>query len=100
MKAEVQRQIDALADDGFIVPLTSPMASPPVCVLKGKNGTSGFRLAVDNKYVNSFTQDDAYIMPNLNDLVHKVGLTNFITTTDSTVIADTGSCRSNQKIDG
>jgi len=82
MKAEVQRQIDELADDGFIVPSTSPMASPLVCVLKGKDGTGGIRLAVDYKYVNSFTQNDAYILPNLNDLIHKVGSANFITTTD------------------
>lgn len=82
MKAEVQRQIDELANDGFIVPSTSPMASPIVCVLKGKDGSGGIRLAVDYKYVNSFTQNDAYILPNLNDLIHKVGSANFITTTD------------------
>jgi Reverse transcriptase (RNA-dependent DNA polymerase) len=82
MKVEVQRQIDELADDGFIVPSTSPMASPLVCVLKGKDGTGGIRLAIDCKYVNSFTQNDAYVMPNLSDLIHKVGSANFITTTD------------------
>jgi len=38
MKTEVQRQIDELADDGFIFSSTSPMASPLVCVLKGKDG--------------------------------------------------------------
>jgi len=58
MKAEVQRQIDELADDGFIVPSTSPMASPLVCVLKAKDGKGSVRLAVDYKYVNSFTQND------------------------------------------
>jgi len=65
MKADVQRQIDELADDGFIIPSTSPMASPLVCVLKGKDGKGGVRLAVDYKYVNSFTQNDAHVMPNL-----------------------------------
>jgi len=30
------------------------------------------QLAVDYKYVNSVTQNDAYVMPNLNDLIHKV----------------------------
>jgi len=80
MKAEVQRQIDELADDGFIVPSTSPMASPLVCVLKGNYGQGGVRLAVDYQYVNSFTQNDAYVMPHLNDLLHKVGSANFITT--------------------
>jgi hypothetical protein len=82
MKPEVQRQIDELARDGFIVPSSSPMASPLVCVLKGKDGKGGIRLAVDYKYVNSFTQNDAYVMPNLNDLIQKVGSAKFITTTD------------------
>jgi len=57
------------------------MAIPLVCVSKGKvDGKGGVRLAVDYKYVNSLTQNDAYVMPNLNDLRHKVGSANFITT--------------------
>ena len=59
------------------MPSTSAMASPLVCVLKGKDGTGGIRLAVDYKYVNSLTQNDAYIMPNLNDLMQKVGSANY-----------------------
>ena len=82
MKTEVQRQIDELVKDGVIGPSSSPMASPLVCVLKGKDGKGGVRLAVDYKYVNSFTQNDAYVMPNLNDLIQKVGSAKFITTTD------------------
>jgi len=78
MKAEVQRQIDELADDGFIVPSTSPIMSPLDCVLKDKDGKGGVRLVVDYRYVNSFTQNDA----NLNDLIYKVSSANFITTTD------------------
>jgi len=82
MKVEVQHQIEDLADDGFIVPSTSTMASSSVCVLYGKDGKGGVRLAVDYSYVNTFTQNDAYVMHNLNDLIHKVGSANFITTTD------------------
>jgi len=59
MKAEVQRQTDELADDGFIVPSTSPMASHLVCVLKSKDGKGGVKLAVDYEYINSYTQNDA-----------------------------------------
>jgi len=43
MKAEVQRQIDELADDGFTVPSTRHMASPLVYVLKGKAGKKGVK---------------------------------------------------------
>jgi hypothetical protein len=82
LKAEVQRQIDVLINDGFIVPSGSPMASPLVCILKGRDGKAGVRLAIDYRYVNLFTLKDAYIMPNMNDLLQKVGSANFITTAD------------------
>ena len=82
LKSEVQRQVDELVENGFIVPSTSPMASPLVCVLKGKDGKGGVRLAIDYRYVNSFSQNDAYVMPNLNDLIQKVGSAYFISTTD------------------
>ena len=56
LREEVQSQIDGLIKDGFIVPSTSPMASPLVCVLKGREGKAGVRLAIDYRYVNRFTQ--------------------------------------------
>jgi hypothetical protein len=40
------------------------------------------RLAIDYHYVNLFSLKDAYIMPNMNELLHKVGSANFITTAD------------------
>jgi len=80
MKAEVQRHIDELADDGFIVPSTSLMASPLVCVLKGKDGKGEVRLAVDMLIASHIMT--RMFMPNLNDIIHKVGSANFITTTD------------------
>jgi hypothetical protein len=39
---EVRRQIDELIKDGFIVPSNSPMASPLICVLKGRDGNLVF----------------------------------------------------------
>ena len=44
LKREVARQIQELLDLGFIQPSISPMASPIVCVLKGKDGKNGVRL--------------------------------------------------------
>lgn len=46
LKAEVDRQIQEMLDQGIIQPSQSPMASPLVCVLKGKDGKDGVRLAV------------------------------------------------------
>jgi len=59
LKPEVDRQIQEMLDNGIIRPSRSPMASPLVCVLKGKEGCDGVRLAVDYRYVNRFIRDDA-----------------------------------------
>jgi len=64
----------------LIQPSTSPMASPIVCVLK-KQG--GIRLAVDYRYLNSFTVSDAFPMPTVNDCLLKLGAANFISTFDA-----------------
>jgi hypothetical protein len=82
LKDEVRRQIDGLIKDGFIVPSNNPMASPLVCVLKGRDGKSGVHLAIDYKYVNRFTVNDAYVMPNISDVLQKVGSSKFITSVD------------------
>jgi hypothetical protein len=82
LKIEVQRQIDELIKDGFIVLSASPMASPLVSILNGRDGKAGARLAIDYRYVIFFTLKDAYIMPNMNDLLQKVGSDNFVTTAD------------------
>jgi len=47
LKPEVDRQIQELLKLGFIRPSKSEMASPLVCILKGKDGKDGVRLAVD-----------------------------------------------------
>ena len=44
LKDEVQRQIDEMLAMGIIKPSKSEMASPIVCVLKGKDGKDGVRL--------------------------------------------------------
>ena len=47
LKPEVDHQIQEMLDNGIILPSQSPMASPLVCVLKGKGGCNGIRLAID-----------------------------------------------------
>ena len=51
------------------------MASPIVCVTK-RNG--GVRLAVDYRYLNSFTVPDAYQMVTVNEILNKMGSANYI----------------------
>jgi len=44
LKPEVARQLQELLDMGIIHKSTSAIASPIVCVLKGRNGENGVRL--------------------------------------------------------
>jgi len=73
LKPEVDRQIQAMLKTGIIRPSLSPMASPLVCVLKGKNGCDGVRLAVDYSNVNRFKRNDAYPLPDLSGIFQRIG---------------------------
>ena len=82
LKPEVDGQIEDMLKNGIIRKSTSPMASPLVCVLKGKAGCNGVRLAVDYRYVNSYTLGDAYPLPDLQSIFQKIGSSNLITICD------------------
>jgi len=76
LKPEVDKQIQEMLQNGIIRKSNSPMASPLVCVLKGKEGCDGVRLAVDYRCVNSFTHDDSYPLPGLQSIFQRVGHSN------------------------
>ena len=80
LKQEIERQVDVLLKLGFIVPSKSPMASGVMCVVKPDKT---IRMAYDYRYVNSHTVCDAFPMPNLTDVMHRVGKGRFITVTDA-----------------
>ena len=82
LKPEVARQIQELLDLGFIEPSNSEMASPIVCVLKGRNGENGVRMCCDYRYLNKFTKGDAYPTPDISDIIHRVGGANWISSWD------------------
>jgi len=79
-KPDVEKQIRELLDMGLVRPSVSPMASPIVCVAK-KNGR--VRLAVDYRYVSSFTVADAYPMVTVNEILNKMESANYISLFDS-----------------
>ena len=66
------RQIQELLDLGFIQPSDSEMASPIVCVLKGRNSENGVRLCCDYRYLNKFTREEACPAPDMSGVVHKM----------------------------
>ena len=80
LKPDVDRQIRELLKLGLIRPSNSPMASPIVCVTK-KDG--GVRIAVDYRYLNSFTVGDAYPMATIDDVLRKIGHARYISTYDA-----------------
>ena len=80
IKPEVDRQIHELLEMGLIQPLSSPMASPIVCVAK-KDGS--VRIACDYRYLNSYTVGDAYPMPTIDEVLRNVGKGRFISTFDA-----------------
>jgi len=82
LKPEVDRQIQEMLRNDIIRPSQSPMASPLVCVLKGKDGCNGVRLAVDYRYVNRFTRSDAYPLPDISSVFQRVGQSRYITVVD------------------
>ena len=83
LKPEVDKQINDLLKRGFIKPSKSPMASPLVCVLKGKDGKDGVRLAIDYRYLNKYTIADAFPMPDMADVVQRIGMAKYISTFDA-----------------
>lgn len=79
-RAEVNKQIQELLDQGLIRPSISPMASPIVCVAK-KDG--GVRIAVDYRYLNKYTVGDAFPMSTVNETLSKIGSAKFISSFDA-----------------
>jgi len=82
LKAEVAHQIKELLELGFIKPSKSEMVSPMVCVLKGRDGTGGVRIAIDYRYVNKYTVGESCPIPAIDEVMHRVGKANYISTFD------------------
>ena len=73
LKSEVARQIQELLDLGFIEPSNSEMASPIVCVLKGRNGEMGRECAVIIATSINSPGEMHTPTPDISDIIHKVG---------------------------
>ena len=82
-KPEVNRQIAELLRLGFIEPSTSPMASPIVCVLKGKDIKNGLRIAIDYRYVNRYTLPNVTPLSDISEIIQKVGRCRYISVFDA-----------------
>jgi len=50
-------------------------------LIEGKGGCDGIRLAVDYRYVNKFTVEDAYPLPNIQSIYQSMSKSNIISVT-------------------
>jgi len=78
----VEDQIQELLNLGIIKPSQSEMRSPIVCVLKGKDCKDGVRIAADYRYLNKYCPSDAHPMPDISDLIQRVGQARYISVCD------------------
>lgn len=83
-KEEVQRQIMKMLEQGIIRHSNSPWSSP-VWVVPKKMDASGqkkWRLVIDYRKLNEKTVEDRYPIPNINDILDKLGKCLYFTTLD------------------
>lgn len=83
-KAEVQEQIAKLLNQNIIRPSYSPWSSPVWIVPKKKDasGKQKWRLVIDYRKVNEKTITDKYPIPNINELLDKLGRCMYFSTVD------------------
>lgn len=85
-REEVQTQIGKMLEQGIIRPSTSAW-SAPIWVVPKKSDASGkikWRLVIDFRKLNEKTIDDKYPIPNISDILDKLGKCQYFTTLDLT----------------
>lgn len=83
-KEEVKNQIFQMLQDGIIRPSCSPWSSPVWIVPKkvDASGKQKWRIVIDYRKVNEKTIDDRYPLPNISDILDKLGRSQYFTTLD------------------
>lgn len=83
-KEEVKTQIEDLIRQNIIQPSKSPFNSPIFLVPKKQDasGKKKFRLVIDYRKLNKKTVDDKYPIPNITDILDKLGKCQLFSTLD------------------
>lgn len=83
-KEEVRRQISDMLDQGIIRPSYSPWSSPVWIVPKKKDasGKQKWRLVIDYRKLNEKTVSDRYPLPNISEILDKLGKCLYFSTLD------------------
>ncbi|KAL1448524.1 hypothetical protein WDU94_006581 [Cyamophila willieti] len=83
-REEVRTQINKMLEQGIIRPSHSPWSSP-IWIVPKKMDASGkrkWRIVIDYRKLNDKTIDDRYPLPNITDLLDKLGRCQYFTTLD------------------
>lgn len=83
-KQEVNKQIDEMLKSGIIQKSSSPYNSP-LWIVPKKTDASGikkWRLVIDYRKLNEQTVDDKFPIPQIDDILDKLGRSNYFTTID------------------
>lgn len=83
-KQEVKTQIEEMLNNNIIRPSTSPY-SAPIWIVPKKDDASGekkWRLVIDYRKLNDKTIDDKYPIPNMEEILDKLGRSMYFTTLD------------------
>lgn len=83
-KQEVEKQINDMLNQGIIRPSFSPWSSPIWIVPKKKDATGQvkWRMVIDYRKLNDKTISDRYPLPNITDILDKLGKCIYFTTLD------------------
>lgn len=84
LKAEMDKQITELLNDGIIRPSKSPYNSP-VWIVNKKEDASGmqkYRMVIDYRKLNTITIADRYPIPEVNEVLYNLGRNKFFTILD------------------
>ena len=83
-KQEVKKQINEMLEKGIIRPSSSPWSSPIWIVAKkpDASGQQKWRLVVDYRKINEKTIDDRYPIPNIIDVLDKLGRAQYFSALD------------------
>ena len=79
LKAKVDEELAWLLQKGYIVPSSSPWASPMVTVHKADGSA---RLCVDFRKINSLTRPMPFFMPRVEEVVEGIGKAKYISKLD------------------
>lgn len=83
-RQEIKNQVDKLLNQGIIRESISPWSCPVHIVPKkpDSSGTTKWRLVIDYRRLNERIIEDKYPLPNISDILDKLGRAQYFTTLD------------------